>query len=85
MAADNSVVGKLLEAANFACIKHQNQRRNNPEQTPYINHPIGVAYILWKEGDVTDIGVLQVRLNGYFINRIFYDFGVKIDQSGVLM
>ena len=65
MAADNSVVGKLLEAANFACIKHQNQRRNNPEQTPYINHPIGVAYILWKEGDVSDIGVLQVRLNGY--------------------
>ena len=62
MAADNSVVGKLLEAANFACIKHQNQRRNNPEQTPYINHPIGVAYILWKEGDVTDIGVLQAAI-----------------------
>ena len=34
-------------------------RRNNPQQTPYINHPIGVAYILWK-GDVTDI-VLQVK------------------------
>ena len=60
MAVDNSVVGKLLEAANFACIKHENQRRNNPGQTPYINHPIGVAYILWKEGDVIDIAVLQV-------------------------
>lgn len=60
MAADNSVVGKVLEAANFACIKHENQRRNNPQATPYINHPIGVAYILWKEGDVTDIAVLQV-------------------------
>ena len=80
MAADNSVVGKLLEAANFACIKHENQRRNNPEQTPYINHPIGVAYILWKEGDVTDIAVLQVRFNGYFANHTFWHFGVRTAQ-----
>lgn len=58
MAVDNSVAGRLLEAANFACIKHENQRRNNPGQTPYINHPIGVAYILWKY--VIDIAVLQV-------------------------
>ncbi|XP_046850828.1 guanosine-3',5'-bis(diphosphate) 3'-pyrophosphohydrolase MESH1-like, partial [Xenia sp. Carnegie-2017] len=35
---------------------------NNPQQTPYINHPIGVAYILWKEGDVTDIVVLQAAI-----------------------
>ncbi|XP_028393967.1 guanosine-3',5'-bis(diphosphate) 3'-pyrophosphohydrolase MESH1-like [Dendronephthya gigantea] len=62
MAADNLVAGKLLEAANFACIKHENQRRNNPQATPYINHPIGVAYILWKEGDVTDIAVLQAAI-----------------------
>ena len=70
MAADDSVAGKLLEAANFACIKHENQRRNNPGQTPYINHPIGVAYILWKEGDVKDIAVLQVKF--YMNIRIFY-------------
>ena len=58
-----SVLGKLLEASNFACIKHQNQRRKNSSQTPYINHPIGVAYILWKEGGITDIDVLQVKFS----------------------
>ena len=36
----------LIKAANFAAIKHKDQRRSDPEQTPYINHPIGVANIL---------------------------------------
>jgi len=53
-------VGLLLEAANFACIKHRDQRRKDESKTPYINHPIGVAYILWKEGGVTDMATLQV-------------------------
>jgi guanosine-3',5'-bis(diphosphate) 3'-pyrophosphohydrolase len=52
-------VGLLLEAANFAAIKHKDQRRGDGK-TPYINHPIGVAYILWKEGGVTDADVIQV-------------------------
>lgn len=30
-------------------------------QSPYINHPIGVAYLLWREGGVTDLPTLQVR------------------------
>ncbi len=51
-----------MEAVNFAAIKHKNQRRKDPEKTPYINHPIGVAYILWKEGGVTDLDVLQVSM-----------------------
>ena len=36
----------LIKAANFAAIKHKEQRRKDPDQTPYINHPIGVANIL---------------------------------------
>lgn len=55
-------VGLLLEAANFACVKHRDQRRKDESKTPYINHPIGVAYILWKEGGVTDLPTLQVEL-----------------------
>ena len=55
-------VGLLLEAANFACIKHRDQRRKDESKTPYINHPIGVAYILWKEGGVTDLPTLQVSI-----------------------
>ena len=49
---------RLVTAVNFAAIKHKNQRRKNPEKTPYINHPIGVANILSSEVDVADIDVL---------------------------
>lgn len=47
----------IIKAANFAAIKHKDQRRSDPEQTPYINHPIGVANILTSAG-VTDVAVL---------------------------
>ncbi|KAM6181035.1 LOW QUALITY PROTEIN: guanosine-3',5'-bis(diphosphate) 3'-pyrophosphohydrolase MESH1 [Erethizon dorsatum] len=36
-----SEVAQLLEAADFAARKHRQQRRKDPEGTPYINHPIG--------------------------------------------
>ncbi|CAL1603018.1 unnamed protein product [Knipowitschia caucasica] len=52
----------LLEAANFAAEKHRKQRRKDTEQTPYINHPIGVARILSHEAGVTDVCVLQAAL-----------------------
>lgn len=53
-------LGQLLEAAHFAACKHRDQRRKDPHGTPYINHPLGVAYLLWKEGGVTDLATLQV-------------------------
>ena len=52
----------LLEAANFAAIKHKDQRRKNAEKTPYINHPIGVAHILSNEAGITDCEVLAGAL-----------------------
>ncbi|XP_028433279.1 guanosine-3',5'-bis(diphosphate) 3'-pyrophosphohydrolase MESH1-like [Perca flavescens] len=52
----------LLETIHFAAEKHRNQRRKDPEETPYINHPIGVARILSYEGGITDIEVLQAAL-----------------------
>ncbi|KAM9366623.1 guanosine-3',5'-bis(diphosphate) 3'-pyrophosphohydrolase MESH1 isoform 1-T1 [Symphorus nematophorus] len=58
----NSDAVLLLETVNFAAEKHRNQRRKDAEQTPYINHPIGVARILSHEGGVTDIEVLQAAL-----------------------
>lgn len=58
--ADCSTLGLLMEAVNFAAIKHKDQRRKDAEKTPYINHPIGVAFILWKEGGVEDLAVIQV-------------------------
>ncbi|XP_072320813.1 guanosine-3',5'-bis(diphosphate) 3'-pyrophosphohydrolase MESH1 [Eucyclogobius newberryi] len=52
----------LLETVNFAAEKHRNQRRKDPDATPYINHPIGVARILSHEAGVTDVCVLQAAL-----------------------
>ena len=43
--SDNNISG-VIAAANFAAIKHKNQKRKDPEGTPYINHPLGVANIL---------------------------------------
>lgn len=43
--ADNSdsqgVAAAIIKCVNFAAVKHKDQRRKDPEQTPYINHPIG--------------------------------------------
>ena len=43
-------IADLIKAADFAAKKHKDQKRKDPEQTPYINHPIGVANILANEG-----------------------------------
>uniref|UniRef100_A0A8C5JNB4 Guanosine-3',5'-bis(diphosphate) 3'-pyrophosphohydrolase MESH1 n=3 Tax=Passerellidae TaxID=1729112 RepID=A0A8C5JNB4_JUNHY len=57
-----SEAARLLEAVDFAARKHKDQRRKDPEGTPYINHPIAVARILAHEAGVTDMVVLQAAL-----------------------
>ncbi|XP_073474596.1 guanosine-3',5'-bis(diphosphate) 3'-pyrophosphohydrolase MESH1 [Aquarana catesbeiana] len=52
----------LLEATHFAAEKHRRQRRKDIEETPYINHPIGVARILSHEAGISDLAVLQAAL-----------------------
>ena len=44
----------LLKAAHFAAEKHKNQRRKDAQATPYINHPLTLAYILSNEAGITD-------------------------------
>ena len=44
----------ILRAVAFAAGKHQNHRRKGSEGTPYINHPIEVAELLWNVGRVRD-------------------------------
>ncbi|XP_029985749.1 guanosine-3',5'-bis(diphosphate) 3'-pyrophosphohydrolase MESH1-like [Sphaeramia orbicularis] len=58
----DSDLAVLIETVNFAAEKHKNQRRKDPDGTPYINHPIGVARILSHEGGITNIQVLQAAL-----------------------
>ena len=50
--------GLLLKALRFASQKHSDQRRKNAKASPYINHPIQVAQILWDVADVRDAALL---------------------------
>lgn len=51
-------VGLLLHAVQFASEKHKSQRRKDEERTPYINHPLNVAKILWEVGNIRDIRII---------------------------
>jgi guanosine-3',5'-bis(diphosphate) 3'-pyrophosphohydrolase len=51
----------VLRAAAFAAEKHRKQRRKDAEASPYINHPIQIAYIL-VEADIEDPIVLAAAL-----------------------
>jgi guanosine-3',5'-bis(diphosphate) 3'-pyrophosphohydrolase len=57
-----SELALLLKALAFAAHKHRDQRRKDPEASPYINHPIALADVLVNEGGVTDIEVLCAAL-----------------------
>lgn len=54
-------VSKYVKAAIFAAEKHKGQKRKS-DDSPYINHPLGVAHILNDEGGVTEIEVLQAAV-----------------------
>lgn len=51
-------IGLILKALDFAASKHRNQRRKDREASPYINHPIAVANLLWNVAGVTDTIVI---------------------------
>lgn len=44
----------VLRAFTFAAHRHRNQRRKGGEASPYINHLIDVADLLWNIGEVRD-------------------------------
>ncbi len=48
----------ILYALEFAARKHRDQRRKDPEASPYINHPIALANVLCNEGHVSDTATL---------------------------
>jgi guanosine-3',5'-bis(diphosphate) 3'-pyrophosphohydrolase len=52
----------VLLAAEFAARKHRNQRRKDREATPYINHPLALAHLLWQEAGVHDPIVIAAAL-----------------------
>ena len=57
MGVDNPA-RQLLRAVRFAAHKHRDQRRKNRDASPYINHPIEVAELISRVGEVDDFEVL---------------------------
>ena len=54
--------GLVLRAAQFAAMKHRNQRRKDKEATPYINHPLALANVMWREGRIRDARTIAAAL-----------------------
>ena len=54
--------GTILEALQFAAHKHRDQRRKDPQASPYINHPIALANVLWREAGVRRAEVIAAAL-----------------------
>jgi guanosine-3',5'-bis(diphosphate) 3'-pyrophosphohydrolase len=48
----------LLKAIRFSAYKHRDQRRKDVPRSPYINHPIDVASVLWEVGGIRDSATL---------------------------
>jgi guanosine-3',5'-bis(diphosphate) 3'-pyrophosphohydrolase len=52
----------LLRALHFSADKHRYQRRKDQAKSPYINHPIEVAHVLWEVGNVREVNVILAAL-----------------------
>lgn len=58
----NTVLDEVIAALHFAARKHRQQRRKDPDRTPYINHPIELLNILANEAKIDDAVVLVSAL-----------------------
>lgn len=52
----------LLKALKFSAEKHRHQRRKDREASPYINHPIEVAELLLRVGQVEDADIVTAAI-----------------------
>lgn len=55
-------IRRICDAVCFSARKHSEQTRKDPEQTPYIIHPIGVADSILTLGEVNDPDILIAAL-----------------------
>lgn len=74
----------LIKAAQVAAEAHCKQLCKDGF-TPYVNHPIGVAYILVELGNVTDLNVIiaallhdTVEQSNVTFEDVKRDFGDKV-------
>jgi guanosine-3',5'-bis(diphosphate) 3'-pyrophosphohydrolase len=55
-------IGRILSALAFAAERHRRQVRKGRGATPYINHPVRVADLLWNVGGVHDVDILAAAI-----------------------
>lgn len=53
---------QILSAIHFSAEKHRHQRRKDPAASPYINHPIQVAELLWRVAEVRDPDIIVAAI-----------------------
>jgi len=56
----NSIL--VLKAAQFAALKHRDQRRKDIESSPYIIHPISVVLVIADVGGIEDPEILAAAM-----------------------
>lgn len=54
-----------LQAAQFAALKHRDQKRKDRVASPYISHPISVALVIAETSDIDDPEILAAALLHY--------------------
>lgn len=59
---DERQISLLLDAIKYSADKHRNQRRKGADASPYINHPLDVAEMLWRIGCVRDINTIVAAI-----------------------
>lgn len=52
----------MLKALYFSAQKHRHQRRKDTAASPFINHPIEVAHLLWTVGEVYDAPAITAAI-----------------------
>lgn len=62
MGNETSEIGLVIRAAHFAADKHRDQRRKGVRNTPYINHPLEVAWRLNRVAGIEDTTVLAAAI-----------------------
>jgi guanosine-3',5'-bis(diphosphate) 3'-pyrophosphohydrolase len=71
--------GIVLRALDFAARKHRDQRRKDAEASPYINHPIALANVLWQEGGVQD----PITIAAALLHDTIEDTNTSFDELSV--
>lgn len=70
----------VLRAADFAATRHREQRRKDARGSPYINHPLRVAYLLAQVGGVDDAQVIAAAL----LHDTVEDTATSLDEIATL-